>query len=315
MTKIGYFLSSEEHDPLSLLDQALGAEAVGMEGVFISDHFHPWNDAQGQSPFVWSVIGAIGARTSLSVMTGVTCPTIRIHPAIVAQAAATCQILCKGRFSLGIGSGENLNEHVLGDRWPEPSVRLDMLEEAIEVIRGLHKGGEFNYHGQHYTVDRARIYSLPERPPEILMSAFGNRSTEIAARAADGYVTTRPDRENIDAYRSAGGRGRTVAAVKVCWAETEQVARARAYRLWANELLPGELPRELATPGLFEQANTLVSEEMIPDAIACGPDPERHLEKIRPYLESGFDELYISQIGPDAEGFFRFFEKELAPRL
>jgi G6PDH family F420-dependent oxidoreductase len=173
--QIGYFLSSEEHSPGDLVDQARRAEAAGFHALWISDHYHPWNDQQGHSAFVWSVIGALSEATRLPVTTGVTCPTVRIHPAIIAQAAATSAVLLEGRFNLGVGTGEALNEHILGDRWPEADVRLEMLAEAVEVIRGLWQGGQYSHHGRHYTVENARIYDLPDEPPPILVSGFGPR--------------------------------------------------------------------------------------------------------------------------------------------
>ena len=207
MAEVGYFLSSEEHGPAVLVATAGQAEQAGFGSVMISDHYHPWTDRQGESPFVWSVIGAIGATTDLRVTTGVTCPTVRIHPAIVAQAAATCQSLLHGRFSLGVGSGEALNEHITGTRWPPTDIRLEMLEEAVTVIRALWGGGMVNHHGRHYTVENARIYSLPERPPPILVSGFGPKSVALAAAIGDGFVNTAPDADTLRSFREQGGRG------------------------------------------------------------------------------------------------------------
>jgi G6PDH family F420-dependent oxidoreductase len=283
--------------------------------VFISDHFHPWIDRQGQSPFVWSVIGAISAATDQKVTTGVTCPTVRIHPAILAQAAATTQILLQGRFVFGVGSGENLNEHIVGDRWPSVEVRLQMLEEAIEVIRLLWKGGLVNHRGEFYTVENARLYSVPEGPPPIAVSAFGPKACELAARVGDGFITVSPDRELLDQYREHGGKGPSIGAVKVCWDQDEKRARKLAHELWPTECLPGQLSQELPLPAHFESAADLVTEEMIGDTLACGPDPERHVGAISAYLEAGFDEVYVNQIGPDQEGFFDFYAKEVRPRL
>src|SRR6266850_3178563 len=192
MTEIGYFLSSEEHGPRELLAQAQLAADAGIGTVWISDHFHPWLDEQGESPFVWSVIGAIAATTPLRVITAVTCPTTRIHPAIVAQAAATCAVMLHGRFELGVGTGEALNEHILGDRWPPIDVRLAMLTEAVGLMRQLWGGDEVTHRGEHYMVENARIYSLPATPPPVLMSGFGPKATRVAAAIADGYVSTRP---------------------------------------------------------------------------------------------------------------------------
>ena len=182
MAEIGLFLSSEEHGPMALLAQAHQAEEAGLRSVFVSDHFHPWLDRQGESPFVWSIIGGIAATTKLKVTTGVTCPTVRIHPAIIAQAAATSQLLLDGRFVLGVGSGEALNEHILGHRWPLTETRHEMLEEAIDIIRRLWQGDTVTHHGRHYTVENARIFSRPETPPPVVVSSFGPEATAMAAR-------------------------------------------------------------------------------------------------------------------------------------
>ena len=215
--KLGYFLSCEEFGPRELVEQARQAEQAGFHALWISDHYHPWNDEQGHSPFVWSVIGALAEATSLPVTTGVTCPTVRIHPAVIAQAAATSGVMHLGRFSLGVGSGEALNEHILGDRWPEADVRLEMLEEAVEVMRLLWQGGQQSHRGRHYTVENARVYDLPEQPPPILVSGFGPKAIKLAARIGDGFVTTSPDKDGIGLYRSEGGKGPVHAGTKVCF--------------------------------------------------------------------------------------------------
>jgi len=316
MTTFGIFLSCEEHSAPDLVRHARLAEEAGVRAAWISDHFHPWNDAQGESPFVWSVIGAIAAATrELRVTTAVTCPTVRIHPAIVAQAAATSATLLPGRFSLGVGSGEALNEHIFGDPWPSADVRLEMLEEAVEVIRLLWEGGMTDFEGEHYHLENARIYSLPEQLPPILVSGFGPKAISVAMRIGDGFVTTMPDAEALRRYRGEGGRGVAQAGTKVCWAATVDAARETAYRLWPNEVLPGELPQVLPTPAHFEQACELVRPEMLDEAVPLGPDPERHAAHLRAYVDAGFDEVYIQQIGDDQEGFLRFWRDELAPRL
>ena len=278
--QIGYFLSSEEHSPGDLVAQARRAEEAGFHALWISDHYHPWIDQQGHSGFVWSVIGAISQATSLPVTTGVTCPTVRIHPAIVAQAAATSAVLLEGRFNLGVGSGEALNEHILGDRWPEADVRLEMLEEAVEVIRTLWQGGQCSHHGSHYSVENARVYDLPDEPPRILVSGFGSKAIGLAARIGDGFCTTSPDKEAIDLYRSEGGKGPVQAGTKVCFMADEDEARATAHRLWPNEALPGELAQVLPTPAHFEQACELIEPEMLVTPV--GPDIEQHVVCPRP---------------------------------
>ncbi|MBV9951506.1 MAG: TIGR03557 family F420-dependent LLM class oxidoreductase [Acidimicrobiia bacterium] len=315
MTTFGYFLSSEEHGPKALVHQAQLAESAGFSSVFISDHFHPWLDEQGESPFVWSVIGAIGATTALEVTTGVTCPTIRTHPAVIAQAAASSSLLLDGRFRLGVGTGENLNEHILGDRWPSPDERLDLLVEAIEVMRQLWTGKLISHRGARYMVDRARLYSAPEQPIPVLMSAFGTKAAEIAADVADGFVTTTPDDEVLSTYRKNGGKAPLIGAVKVCWDRDEGTAVERAHRLWRNSAVPGSLAQELATPAMFDEASELVDHDTVKEQFACGPDAQRHVEAIRPYIEAGFDEIFISQMGDDQQGFFDFFREEVEPRL
>ena len=316
MTKIGYFLACEEWGPRELLEQARMAEETGFEALWISDHFHPWTSEQGNSPFVWSVIGGLSQATGLPVTTGVTCPTIRTHPAIIAQAAATSAVMLEGRFALGVGSGENLNEHIFGDRWPPTDVRLEMLEEAIEVMRLLWEGGTKDYYGKHYTLENARLYTLPEEPPPILISGFGPKATRLAGEIGDGYCGVAPEAETVDLFRSSGGGDKpTHAGMKVCWMKDEAEARRTAHRLWANEVLPGELGQELPTPAHFEQATSLVTEEMVAESFTCGPDPERHLEQIRQFVDAGYDEIYVQQIGPEQEGFFRFYEKEILPKL
>jgi G6PDH family F420-dependent oxidoreductase len=315
--RIGYFLSSEEFGPKDLVAQARLAEQAGFAGLWISDHFHPWTDTQGESPFVWSVIGAIAEATErVPVTTGVTCPTLRIHPAVIAQAAATSQLLLDGRFNLGVGSGEALNEHIFGDRWPSADIRLEMLEEAIEVIRGLWEGGMYDHRGRHYEVENARIYSLPDSPPRILVSGFGPKAVDLAARVGDGYVSTMPDAELLQRFRDGGGGGKVAqAGTKVCWGPDEAECRREAYRLWPNEALPGELAQVLPTPAHFEQAVELVTEEMIGESVPCGPDIERHVAALKEFEEAGFDELYVQQIGSRHEEFFEVFAREVLPQF
>ncbi len=314
MAEIGYFLSSEEHGPNDLLEQAKLAEGHGFSSIWISDHFHPWLDEQGSSPFVWGVIGAIAATTSLQVTTAVTCPTVRIHPAIVAQAAATASLQLDGRFRLGVGTGENLNEHVLGDRWPSADERIAMLREAIEVMRQLWTGEQVSFDGEHYVVDRARLYDHPAETIPVPVSAFGPKALDLAIEVGDGFVTASPDAESQARYRKEGS-GPTMAGVKVCWGPDEDAAAELAHRLWRNQEVPGELAQELPMPAHFDQASELVDVAAVKESLACVPDPERHVEAIREYLDAGFDEVYVNQIGPDQAGFFDFFEAEVRPRL
>ena len=313
--EIGYALSSEEHPPKALVEHARLAEQAGIGSIWISDHFHPWLDDQGQSPFVWSVIGAIAATTKLSVTTAVTCPTIRIHPAILAQATATSALLLDGRFEFGVGTGEALNEHVLGDRWPTTDERLEMLDEAIEVIRALWGGEEYSHRGRYYTVENARIYSVPETPPKIPVSGFGPKATEVAARIGDGFVTTSPSKDLVDRYRSLGGKGLVDGSLKLCWGRDERECAELAHRLWRTGGVPGELSQELRTPALFEQAASIVTVDSVAENMPCGPDVDRIVESVKEYADAGFDRLYLTQVGPSQAEFFQFFDKELAPAL
>lgn len=315
MVDFGYALSSEEHDPRSLVQHAQLAADAGFGSIWISDHFHPWLHEQGHSPFVWSVIGGIAATTPLAVTTAVTCPTMRIHPAIIAQAAATSAMMLEGRFELGVGSGENLNEHIFGDTWPTTDTRLEMLQEAIEVIRLLWTGEEVSHRGRHYTVENARIYSMPETPPAIVMSGFGPKATELAGRIADGFVTTKPDAEMLQTYRDAGGVGPSSAAVKVVWGPNRDECIETAHRLWRTSGVPGELSQELRTPALFEQAATLVSKESMAENMPCGPEVSTMVDAVKPYVDAGFDRVFITQIGENQAEFFKFFADELGPAL
>lgn len=315
--EIGYALSSEEHHPKDLVRYGQQAESAGFSFLSISDHFHPWTDTQGHSPFVWSVIGAIAATTSrIGLGTGVTCPLIRIHPAVIAQAAATSAALMPGRFYLGVGTGENLNEHILGDRWPSGADRLGMLEEAVEVIRSLWTGKATSHRGRFYTVDRARIYTLPDEPPPIMIAAVGPRATRIAGEMGDGLISTAPDAEIVKRFQKAGGADKPrYGMIHVCWASDEETAKTTALEWWPNSALPGQLGVELAVPDFFEQAAEMVSKEDIAEAVVCTPDPQRHLESIQEFEKAGFDHVYVHQVGPDQEGFLRFYEKEVLPGL
>jgi G6PDH family F420-dependent oxidoreductase len=314
---IGYTLSSEENGAPALVEQARRAEEVGFAFAGISDHFHPWIDKQGQSPFVWGVLGAVAEATeSLELLTGVTCPTTRIHPAIVAQAAATAATLLPGRFSLGVGSGENLNEHILGERWPPVAVRQERLEEAIEVIRLLWEGGLTTHHGRHYTVENARIYSLPEEPPPILVAVAGERSVDLAARAGDGLIGTAPIADSVERFRGGGGAGKpTYGQLHVCWAESEADARRTALEWWPNGAVSGSHFLELPLPSHFEEAAELVTEQAIAESVVCGPDPERHVAAIREFTDAGYYHVYVHQVGPDQAGFFDFYGREVLPEL
>lgn len=316
MVSIGYGLLSEEHTGPQLVANAQRAEEVGFSFALISDHYHPWTNAQGQSTFVWSTLGAIAQATErLIVGTGVTCPTVRIHPAIIAQAAATVAQLMPGRFYLGVGSGERLNEHILGDPWPEPFVRQDMLEEAIEVIRTLWEGGTQSHYGDFFTVQDARIYSLPDQLPPILLGTSGPRGATLAGEACDGLIGTAPDADLVKTFEGTGNPGPKVALMHLAYAESERAGRRLMKEQWPNAGLTGQLGQELGRPEDFEAACATVREEDFSDKIPCGPDPDAVVRAVQSYVDAGFDHVVLHQVGKDQAGFFTFMEREVMPKL
>ena len=316
MPAFGYTLMTEQRSPHDLVREAQLVEAAGFDFAVMSDHFHPWLESQGHSPFAWTMLGAVAERTErLRLMTAVTCPIIRYHPAIVAQAAATVAVLSDGRFSLGVGSGENLNEHVVGHGWPPADIRLEMLEEAVEVIRLLWSGGTQSYRGRHFRVDDARLFTLPESPPPLCVAVSGERSVSLAAERGDGIVSVEPNASLTSAYEDAGGTGPRYGQVAVCWARDEASARETARELWRFAVPGWPVMAELPSPSNFEAATSIVREEDVTGIVSCGPDPEVHAGAVRQFLDAGFDQVAILQAGDDQEGFLRFWEEELSPLL
>jgi coenzyme F420-dependent glucose-6-phosphate dehydrogenase len=313
MAEIGYALASEDWPPRDLVALARRAEESGFQYALISDHIHPWVEKQGSSPFVWGVLGGIAEATDrLRLATGVSCPLIRIHPAIVAHAAATAACLMPGRFFLGVGTGENLNEHVLGHRWPAPDERLEMLEEAMNIMRLLWKGGEQTHRGKHYTVDHCRIYDLPDEPIDIAIAAGKPVAATLAGRLGDALINTAPDREVLESFEEAGGKGKPkYGMLHVCYGEDEKEARRTAHELWPNLALGGSLGQELPRPKDFEAAAELITPEDVAATVPCGPDADRHRQAIQEYEDAGYDHVFVHQIGPDQEAFFRFYESEI----
>jgi G6PDH family F420-dependent oxidoreductase len=315
MTEFGYFLSGEELSPSALVDLGPKVSEAGLDRVWVSDHFHPWLEAQGESPFVWSVLGALAATTDLTLTTAVTCPIMRIHPVVNAQAVASTACLAPGRFRFGVGTGERLNEHVTGAHWPPVDTRLEMLEEAIGIMRRLWDGETVNHDGEHYTVETATVFSRPESPPPVLMSAFGPEATDVAARIADGYVNTSPDQELLQRYRGKGGQGISQAGTKVCWAPTEAEAIETARTTWGHSAIGGPASQELAVPEHFQPLADAATDEQIKDSVPCGPDPDQAAESIRAYVDAGFDEVYVAQMGPRQEEGLRFIVEDVLPRV
>ena len=282
MIEFGYALSSEEHGPNDLVDLARRAEEVGFTFALLSDHYHPWIDRQGHSPFAWSVLGGIAHATErLRLGTGVTCPMMRYHPAMLAQMAATIGAMMPGRFFLGVGTGENLNEHILGDRWPSAPERREMLEEAIAVLRLLWQGGEQSHRGRYYTVDHARIYDVPDPLPPIYVAASGELPRSLQPISATAWSRSGRARRSVKAYRAAGGTGPRYGQIHVCWAPTDAEARRVGREWWPNAAVPGELSQELPLPRHFEQATQDVTEDDVAKSLVCSADPEAHVAKLQ----------------------------------
>jgi G6PDH family F420-dependent oxidoreductase len=316
MTTYGYKLMSEEHGPNELVRNAVLAEKAGFDFVAISDHYHPWLASQGHSPAAWTVLGAIAARTErVKLVTAVTCPGHRYHPTTVAQSAATLAILSGGRFTLGVGSGESLNEHVVSHAWPPPGERQDMLFEAIELMQKLFTGEQVTEQGEFYDVDRAKLWDVPSEPPVIAVAAGGPRAAQLAGERGLGLFATEAESSLVKTWAKAGGQGPRYAEVGLCWAKNEASALRTARERSRFSLLGWDVLAELPTPEGFEGASKHVREEDIAKEIACGPDPERHVAAVRKYIEAGFDHIVLNQAGPDQEGFMGFWQTELKPRL
>jgi G6PDH family F420-dependent oxidoreductase len=314
--KIGYKLMAEGFGPQELVRQAVRAEAAGFDFVEMSDHFHPWVEAQGHSPFVWSVLGAIaGKTTTLGLGTGVTCPSVRYHPAIIAQASATLALLSEGRFTLGVGSGERLNEHIVGRGFPGVHERHAMFDEALDIIRLLWQGGYQNYDGKYLRLEDARIFDLPDETPTMAVAVSGPNSVALAAEHGDGLFAVEPNGDLVTGYRDAGGTGPLFCEVPLAWATTEQAAVTAAHTMNAWSVTGWKVMAELPNPVNFEAAAATVREDDIREQFACGPDVERHLEVIGQFTDAGFDHIALMNAGGDQDGFFDFFERELRPRL
>ncbi|MDJ1130979.1 TIGR03557 family F420-dependent LLM class oxidoreductase [Streptomyces iconiensis] len=314
--QIGYKLMAEQYGPDDLVRQAVAAEAAGFDFVEMSDHFHPWLDRQGHSSFVFSVLAAIAAKTErIELVTGVTCPTIRYHPAVIAQAAATLALLSDGRFVLGVGSGERLNEHIVGRGVPGVRERQAMFREALEIIRLLWQGGYRSYDGRHLRLEDARVFDLPERAPLLAVAASGAVSSRIAAELGDGLFATEEKPEIVRHYREAGGKGPRYAEVPMAWAPDEATAVRAAWQDFRWAVTGWKVMSELPNTVNFEAATATVREDDIRDRFACGSDPARAMEVALPFADAGFDRLVLLNAGPDPMGFIEFYRDELADRI
>ena len=314
--QIGYKLFAEGYGPEELVRQAVAAEAAGFDFVEVSDHYHPWLSDHGHSAFVWTVLGAIAARTErIGLATGVTCPTRRYHPAIVAQAAATTGVLSGGRFTLGVGSGERLNEHVVGGGWPATAVRQEMLREALEIIRLLWRGGYRSYCGRHLNLADARVFDLPAPPPPIAVAAGGPAAARLAGELGDALFATEPRRDLVEAFKEAGGSGPAYGEVPLAWARDDDAALESARRMFRFGVTGWKVMAELPNPANFDAATEAIGKEDMAEAFGYGPTVERHLEAARRFTDAGFDRLALVNAGPDPDGFFDFFREELQEPL
>jgi G6PDH family F420-dependent oxidoreductase len=311
--RIGYKLATEGFGPKELIRQAVLAEQAGFDFVEMSDHYHPWVEAQGHSAFTWSLLSAIAMKTErIGLATGVTCPSVRYHPAIIAQAAATLAIISDGRFTLGVGAGERLNEHVTGLGFPARQVRHERLREALEIIRLLWQGGYRSYDGRHLKLEDARVFDLPAELPVIAVAASGPESARIAAELGDGLFAVEPDADLVGTWHGLGGHGPAYGEMPLAWAQDEDKAVAAVLEKNAFTLTGWKVMAELPNPVNFEAVTALVTRDQVREQFACGPDPERHLDIARRFAGAGFDHLVAMNAGPDPDGFMDFFASELA---
>ena len=314
--KFGYKLSAEGFGPKELIQQAIRAEQAGFDFVEISDHFHPWLDVQGHSPFAWTVLGAIAAKTDrIGLATGVTCPSVRYHPAIIAQAAATLAIVSDNRFTLGVGAGERLNEHVVGQGFPSVRGRHERLREALEIIKLLWQGGYQSYEGKHLQLEDARIFDLPDQLPVIAVAAGGRNAAAMAAELGDGLFATEPRADLVESYTGAGGSGPRYAEVPMAWATTEEAGVQEVLKTTRWALTGWKVMSELPNPVNFDAASQTVREEDVRGQFALGPDAEPYVESVKKYAEAGFDHIVLQNAGPDPDGFIDFFQKDLHDKL
>lgn len=317
MTKFGYKLMTEEHGPKALIANSVLAEQAGFDFLSISDHFHPWLEAQGHAPFAWSVLGGIAHATArIGITTGLTCPIIRYHPAIIAQAAATIAVMSDDRFSLAVGAGERLNEHVTGALWPSTPVRHEMLGEAIDIFRLLWDGGVHSYEGQFFDVDHAQLYDLPEQPITVTLGVSGAKSVALAVEKADGIMATSPEPDLVKSYTAEAGKDAPVyGEVTLAWAATEDEGLKNAHERFRFSAFDWSVNSELRDVAGFEAATKYVRPEDLKDKVSIGPDPQVHLEAIRKYTDAGFTHLVLTCPGDDQAGFIGYVEKELLPKL
>jgi G6PDH family F420-dependent oxidoreductase len=315
VVQLGYWLSCEEHAPSTLVDNAVAAEQAGFRLAMASDHFHPWVPAQGQAPLVWPVLGAIAHATSeLALATGVSSTISRIHPLLLAQAASTISAMAPGRFTLGLGLGERLNEQITGAPWPRPGVRRRMLCEAIEILRPLLNGEEVNHEGEHFTVQHAQLFTRAAAPPPIWLAVAGPRTAQVAGERADGMIGVAPVAAQVEAFEKAGGAGKPVVGqLHVCLAPSVDAAVATVARWWPQQALPSALLGELSRPRQFAAAAELLDDARLRKAVVCCDGPGPILDGIAAFGGAGYTRVMLHQVGPDQERFLQFAQSELLP--
>lgn len=318
MTQFGYTAMCEQTPAQQMVTDLVAAERAGFDFSVMSDHYFPWIEEQGHSPNAWAVLGAAAQATErLPLMTFVTCPTFRYHPVVVAQQAATVGVLSNGRFTLGLGAGENLNEHVVGGGWPVARVRHERLAEAVEIIRDLFTGEYVNFTGQHFTVERAKLYDLPGQPPPIGIAVSGPDSVDLAARYADAMITVEPDPGLVRDFDEAGGADKPkYGQLAICYDQDEKNARARARELWRWATPGWHVMAELPDPRAFDAASASVREEDIAQVVPCGPDTGQHVKAVKRYLDAGFTHVALVQVGAERQReFIAWAGNELLPAL
>lgn len=320
MTRFGYTLMTEQSGPKDLVRHAVAAERIGFDFEVASDHYFPWLSAQGHAPYAWSVLGAVAHATErVDLMTYVTCPTIRYHPAVVAQKAATLGVMSDGRFTLGLGAGENLNEHVVGQGWPSVDARQDMLVEAIEIIRALHTGELTTWEGDYFRIDSARVWDLPDEPVGIGVAVGGEKAVRRFAPLADHLVATEPDADLLSAWGSTDGAptigspARAVGQIPICWDPDRDAAVERAHEQFRWFAGGWSVNADLPTTAGFAGATQFVRPEDVAENIPCGPDLDAIVEAVKPFWEAGFTDVALVQVGGDSVD--RFLEEAAEPLL
>ncbi len=314
--QIGYTLMGEQRNPKELVRDAVTAEQAGFDFLVASDHYSPWLEVQGHSPYTWTVLGAVAQATeAIPFMTYVTCPIVRYHPAVVAQKAATLAILSDGRFSLGVGGGENLNEHVVGQGWPPAVVRHAMLREALGIIRELWGGGYVDHHGEHFNVESAKLYDLPEEPVSIGVAASGTSSCTVAAELGDFFIGTEPKAELQAKYFAAGGSGEMVGQFPVVYGSDVSAAQTLLHEQFRWGALGWKVQSELPGPVNFDAASQYVLPEHMKDVGAWGPDVAPYVEKVQAFAAAGYSKVALVQVGPDQEQFCEWFTSTLKPAV